>query len=92
MALSKQVKDWFLEEYGFPVRDAYLMNEFNLRSEELNPGIKNLDSENAKLAEAVLLGVVATRFPDKTLHFNRKDLNFTEAEANQFLDTEYRSF
>ena len=46
----------------------------------------------AKLAEAVLLGVVATRFPDKTLHFNRKDLNFTEAEANQFLDTEYRSF
>jgi predicted dehydrogenase len=46
----------------------------------------------AKLAEAVLLGVVSTRFPDRTLHFNRKDLNFTEAEANQFLDTEYRSF
>ena len=46
----------------------------------------------AKLAEAVLLGVVATRFPGRTLHFNRTDLTFEEAEANQFLDAEYRSF
>jgi predicted dehydrogenase len=45
----------------------------------------------AKLAEVVLLGVVATRFPDRTLHL-KQDLTFMEAEANQFLDVEYRDF
>ncbi len=45
----------------------------------------------AKLAEVVLLGVVATRFPGRTLHLNQ-DLAFMEAEANQFLDAEYREF
>jgi len=45
----------------------------------------------AKLAEVVLLGVVATCIPGKTLHLNQ-DLTFKEAEANQFLDEEYRAF
>ena len=46
----------------------------------------------AKLTEVVLMGVLANRFPDRTLHLNREDLTFAEAEANQLLDAAYRSF
>jgi predicted dehydrogenase len=46
----------------------------------------------AKLTEVVLMGVVAHGFPDRTLHLNREDLTFAEAEANQLLDAAYRSF
>lgn len=45
----------------------------------------------SRLTEVVLLGVVATRLPGKTLHL-KQDLTFMEAEANQFLSTEYRDF
>jgi predicted dehydrogenase len=46
----------------------------------------------AKLTESVLLGVVAHSFPDQTLHFDQEALTFKEAEANQYLETSYRSF
>jgi predicted dehydrogenase len=49
-------------------------------------------SYSARLSEAVLLGVAATRFPGTTLHLNREDGTFREEQANRLLDTRYRSF
>lgn len=43
------------------------------------------------LAEAVLVGTVATRFPKTTLHWNAAQLTFAEAEANQYIRRQYRS-
>jgi hypothetical protein len=43
------------------------------------------------LAEAVLLGTVATRFPQTTLNWNTAQLAFTEAAANEFVRRRYRS-
>ena len=43
------------------------------------------------LAEAVLLGSVALRFPKTTLQWNPATLTFTEGDANQFIRREYRS-
>jgi len=44
------------------------------------------------LTEAVLLGVVAHNFPEKVLHFEKDSQAFREAEANLWLDAEYRDF
>jgi hypothetical protein len=38
------------------------------------------------------LGVIAGRFPGKTLHYNKEASAFEEAEANQYLSGDYRSF
>ena len=46
----------------------------------------------ARLTEAILLGVVANRFPDETLHWDNATSKFSEAEANQLLGGDYRSF
>ncbi|MEZ4777725.1 MAG: Gfo/Idh/MocA family oxidoreductase [Bacteroidia bacterium] len=46
----------------------------------------------ARLTEAILLGVVANRFPNKTLHWDNETSRFAEPEANQLLDTKYRAF
>jgi predicted dehydrogenase len=46
----------------------------------------------ARLTEAILLGVVANRFPDKTLHWENTTAKFRESEANQLLDGKYRAF
>jgi len=43
------------------------------------------------LAEAVLLGTVALRFPQTTLSWNAAQLAFTEGAANQFIRRPYRS-
>ncbi|HQL78561.1 MAG TPA: Gfo/Idh/MocA family oxidoreductase [Verrucomicrobiota bacterium] len=43
------------------------------------------------LAEAVLLGTVAVRFPQTTLHWSAAQLAFAEAEANQFVRRSYRA-
>lgn len=45
-----------------------------------------------RLTETILLGVIAGRFPDKTLHWDSKKARFREEEANQFLDGDYREF
>ncbi len=42
------------------------------------------------LTEAVLLGSVATRFPNTTLEWNAKKLRFNVKEANQFVRRKYR--
>ena len=46
----------------------------------------------ARLTEAILLGVAAGRFPNKTLHWDNQTAQFSEGEANQFLGSTYRSF
>jgi hypothetical protein len=46
----------------------------------------------ARLTETILLGVIAGRFPDKTLHWDSRNAKFSEAEANQYLDGTYRKF
>ncbi len=42
------------------------------------------------LAEAVLVGTVATRFPKSTLHWNAAGLAFEEAEPNEYVRRLYR--
>jgi len=49
-------------------------------------------SYSAKLTETILLGVIAGRFPNKTLHWDNELAQFAEVEANQFLDSPYRDF
>ena len=46
----------------------------------------------ARLTEAILLGVVANRFPNKTLHWDNATSSFSETEANKLLGGEYRTF
>ncbi|CAZ96724.1 Gfo/Idh/MocA family oxidoreductase [Zobellia galactanivorans] len=46
----------------------------------------------SRLTETILLGVIAGRFPNKTLHWDAKSARFAEDEANQFLDSPYREF
>ncbi len=43
------------------------------------------------LAEAVLMGDVALRFPQTTLHWNAPSLSFDESEANAFIRRQYRA-
>ena len=46
----------------------------------------------SRLTETILLGVIAGRFPNKTLHWDNKKARFAEEEANAFLDAPYRDF
>ena len=46
----------------------------------------------ARLTETILLGVIAGYFPNKTLHWDNATAKFSEEEANQYLDSAYRSF
>ena len=46
----------------------------------------------ARLTEAILLGVVANRFPDETLHWDNATSKFSESKANQLLGGDYRKF
>ena len=46
----------------------------------------------SRLTETILLGVIAGRFPKKTLHWDNKTAQFAEEEANQFLSAPYRDF
>jgi len=46
----------------------------------------------ARLTETILLGVIAGRFPNQTLHWDAATAQFSEAEANQYLSGTYREF
>ena len=46
----------------------------------------------ARLTETILLGVIAGRFPNQTLHWDSKMAKFSEEEANQYLKGTYREF
>lgn len=47
---------------------------------------------SARLTEAILLGVIANRFPKKTLNWDIASAKFLEPEANKLLDFKYRKF
>lgn len=49
-------------------------------------------SYSARLTETILLGVIAGRFPNQTLHWDSKKARFSEKEANKYLDGKYRKF
>lgn len=46
----------------------------------------------ARLTETILLGVIAGRFPNQTLHWNAEKGEFAEKEANHYLSGDYRTF
>lgn len=46
----------------------------------------------ARLTETILLGVIAGRFPNQTLHWDSASAKFQEEEANAYLEGDYRSF
>ncbi len=46
----------------------------------------------ARLTETILLGVIAGRFPNKTLHWDNASAKFAEDEANEYLESAYRDF
>ncbi|MEL6942242.1 MAG: gfo/Idh/MocA family oxidoreductase, partial [Bacteroidota bacterium] len=46
----------------------------------------------ARLTETILLGTIAGRFPNQTLHWDSAAAKFEEEEANQYLDAAYRTF
>ena len=46
----------------------------------------------ARLTETILLGVIAGHFPNKTLQWNNETAKFSQAAANEFLDSKYRAF
>jgi len=46
----------------------------------------------ARLTETILLGVIAGRFPNTTLHWDSATARFSEEEANQYLESPYREF
>ncbi|PHR94835.1 MAG: oxidoreductase [Leeuwenhoekiella sp.] len=46
----------------------------------------------ARLTETILLGVIAGRFPNKTLHWDAENARFKEEEANNYLMGTYRNF
>jgi hypothetical protein len=49
-------------------------------------------SYSARLTETILLGVIAGRFPNQTLHWNSKKAKFSERKANKYLGGKYRKF
>lgn len=46
----------------------------------------------SRLTETILLGVIAGRFPNQTLHWDSASAKFSEEEANQYLEGKYREF
>ena len=49
-------------------------------------------SYSAKLTETILLGVIAGRFPNETLHWDSQKAKFSELKANIYLEGSYRKF
>ncbi|MDH5380668.1 MAG: gfo/Idh/MocA family oxidoreductase, partial [Cyclobacteriaceae bacterium] len=46
----------------------------------------------SRLTETILLGVIAGRFPNQVLHWDRENAKFSEEAANEFLAGAYRKF
>ena len=49
-------------------------------------------SYSARLTETILLGVIAGRFPNETLHWDSEKARFKEDKANAFLKGTERQF
>ena len=46
----------------------------------------------SRLTETILLGVIANRFPNETLHWDSETAKFSEEKANAYLKGSYREF
>ena len=46
----------------------------------------------SRLTETILLGVIAGRFPNQTLHWDTETASFEEEDADQYLEGIYRKF
>jgi len=46
----------------------------------------------SRLTETILLGVIAGRFPNETLHWDAQAAKFSEEKANRYLESAYRDF
>lgn len=83
-------------ELGEPVRDYGVESKYHyhqfvdacLGKDEVTAPF----SYAARLTETILLGVIAGRFPNQTLHWDNATARFKEEEANQYLDSPYRDF
>ena len=49
-------------------------------------------SYSGRLTQVVLLGVIAGRFPNRLLKWDKEKFKFEESEVNQFLGSKYRIF
>ncbi len=84
------------EQLGPPIRD--YNKEGNMHYHQFVDACLGKDkcsapfSYSARLTETILLGVIAGRFPNKTLHWDNETAKFSESEANQYLKGDYRSF
>ncbi len=84
------------EQLGPPIRD--YNKEGNMHYHQFVDACLGKDkcsapfSYSARLTETILLGVIAGRFPNKTLHWDNELAIFSESEANQYLKGDYRSF
>ncbi len=83
-------------ELGEPVRDYAVESKYHyhqfvdacMGKDEVTAPF----SYAARLTETILLGVIAGRFPGRTLHWDSATARFKEEEANQYLDSPYREF
>lgn len=81
---------------GGPVRD--YMSESNKHYHQFVDACLGKDEVSApfsyasRLTETILLGVIAGRFPNQTLHWDAENAKFKEEEANQYLGGIYREF
>jgi len=84
------------DQLGEPVRD--YGTEGNKHYHQFVNACLGMDKCSApfsyagRLTETILLGVIAGRFPNKTLHWDSEHAKFLEPEANQYLDAPYREF
>ncbi|MEM1359095.1 MAG: Gfo/Idh/MocA family oxidoreductase [Bacteroidota bacterium] len=91
--IAKIEKDF---ELGKPVRDYAVESKYHyhqfvdacLGKDEVTAPF----SYAGRLTETILLGTIAGRFPNKTLHWDNATARFREEEANKFLDAPYRDF
>jgi predicted dehydrogenase len=98
LIVDGEFKDIDIEKYGLgePVRD--YAGESPKHYHQFVDACLDKDecsapfSYSARLTETILLGVIAGRFPNKTLHWDNKNARFEEDEANEFLDAPYRDF
>ena len=74
----------------FPARDHYQDFIKAVRGEDIKP-IADFVTCGGPLTEIVLLGALASRFPNKTLKWDAKELRFTnKTAANEFIRSDYR--
>ncbi|MEM6966616.1 MAG: Gfo/Idh/MocA family oxidoreductase [Bacteroidota bacterium] len=98
LIVDNAYQDFEVEKYklGKPVRDYALESPLHYHQFVdacLGEGACTAPfSYAARLTETILLGVIAGRFPNQTLHWDNATARFKEAEANAYLDSEYRKF